>query len=233
MTRMLDRWSGDRWRDDRSWEAAIGIVASLKPSAPRAPPLPMGACRRRWCGPPIQDRAGRGRRAASSRGRSPTARRASRGVTGRWGDRSRPRDSCGSGGPSFHRATAAPRSGCSTHWCSHEPGVRMSATPKEDFLEMMARSSRARVDAARAVQSEAALLARIAATPAAPRLSLSPQRFDLIAEVKLRSPATGHQAQSRPVAQRQQRRRPDRIVRSAVGFRGASPRRPGDAPCTA
>ena len=61
----------------------------------------------------------------------------------------------------------------------------------EDFLDTMARASRARVDAARAVESEANLFRRAFETPDPPRLALSPQGFDLIAEVKLRSPAVG------------------------------------------
>ena len=61
----------------------------------------------------------------------------------------------------------------------------------EDFLAAMARASRARVTAARAAEPEAALFRRAFATPNPPRLNLSPQGFDLIAEVKLRSPAVG------------------------------------------
>jgi indole-3-glycerol phosphate synthase len=59
-----------------------------------------------------------------------------------------------------------------------------------DFLAAMARSSRARAEAARALEPEAALRARALATPAAPALVLD-GRFDLIAELKLRSPAQG------------------------------------------
>jgi indole-3-glycerol phosphate synthase len=58
-----------------------------------------------------------------------------------------------------------------------------------DFLAGMAASSRARSAAARAHLPERELRARIADLPAAPALSLS--AFDLIAEVKLRSPAVG------------------------------------------
>jgi indole-3-glycerol phosphate synthase len=57
------------------------------------------------------------------------------------------------------------------------------------FLERMARSSRERVGAARARESEGALLARARATPRAPALEL--HAFDVIAELKLRSPASG------------------------------------------
>ncbi len=60
-----------------------------------------------------------------------------------------------------------------------------------DFLAQMAASSRARVAAARRTVDDATLLARALATAPAPRLRLSPQGFDLIAEVKLRSPALG------------------------------------------
>jgi len=58
-----------------------------------------------------------------------------------------------------------------------------------DFLAGMAASSRARSTAAQAVLPARELRARIAGLPAAPKLRLS--NFDLIAEVKLRSPAVG------------------------------------------
>lgn len=58
-----------------------------------------------------------------------------------------------------------------------------------DFLAGMAASSRARSAAARAHLPERELRARIADLPAAPPLRLG--SFDLIAEVKLRSPAAG------------------------------------------
>jgi indole-3-glycerol phosphate synthase len=61
----------------------------------------------------------------------------------------------------------------------------------EDFLQNMAASSRTRVVAARAVLAQDELLARALASPQPPRLKLSPLGFDLIAEVKLRSPAVG------------------------------------------
>jgi indole-3-glycerol phosphate synthase len=60
-----------------------------------------------------------------------------------------------------------------------------------DFLAGMALSSRARVDAARAQLSDELLWQRALASPQPPRLQLSPQRWDLISEVKLRSPAVG------------------------------------------
>jgi indole-3-glycerol phosphate synthase len=60
-----------------------------------------------------------------------------------------------------------------------------------DFLAGMAASSRTRADAARAALPAAELRARVADLPPAPKLRLSPQGFDLIAEMKLRSPAVG------------------------------------------
>ena len=59
------------------------------------------------------------------------------------------------------------------------------------FLDDMADASLARVRAAKARSTEAALLARAAATPAPPPLRLAADGFDLIAELKLRSPASG------------------------------------------
>jgi len=58
-----------------------------------------------------------------------------------------------------------------------------------DFLSGMGASSRARSAAAQAALPERELRARIADLPPAPALALN--RFDLIAEVKLRSPAVG------------------------------------------
>jgi indole-3-glycerol phosphate synthase len=60
-----------------------------------------------------------------------------------------------------------------------------------DFLQQMAVASRERVRAARAACPQAELLARAMATPAPPPLRLQADGFDLIAEVKLRSPAAG------------------------------------------
>jgi|HubBroStandDraft_6_1064221.scaffolds.fasta_scaffold10138_4 indole-3-glycerol phosphate synthase len=59
-----------------------------------------------------------------------------------------------------------------------------------DFLAAMAASSHVRMIEARTRLPESELRARVADTAAAPRLVLS-GRFDLIAEVKLRSPAAG------------------------------------------
>jgi indole-3-glycerol phosphate synthase len=61
----------------------------------------------------------------------------------------------------------------------------------EDFLRNMADSSRERSHAARAQLPEADLLAQAHATPSPPQLIANPGGFDLIAEVKLRSPAAG------------------------------------------
>ncbi len=60
-----------------------------------------------------------------------------------------------------------------------------------DFLADMASSSRARVREARAALPDEQLLKLALATPLPPRLKLSSQGFDIIAEVKLRSPAMG------------------------------------------
>ena len=60
-----------------------------------------------------------------------------------------------------------------------------------DFLQQMADSSAARVAAARRAVPEAELLQRALQTPAPPKLRLHPANFDLIAELKLRSPAVG------------------------------------------
>ena len=60
-----------------------------------------------------------------------------------------------------------------------------------DFLQQMAISSAARAEAARRVLPESAILERALRTPVPPRLQLHPGGFDLIAELKLRSPALG------------------------------------------
>ena len=61
----------------------------------------------------------------------------------------------------------------------------------EDFLDGMAASSRARSQAAQTQISPADLLAQARATPEPPQLIAHAGGFDLIAEVKLRSPAVG------------------------------------------
>jgi indole-3-glycerol phosphate synthase len=60
-----------------------------------------------------------------------------------------------------------------------------------DFLAQMAATSRERVRAARAACPDAELLGRARDLPAPPPLRLQPGGFDLIAELKLRSPAAG------------------------------------------
>jgi indole-3-glycerol phosphate synthase len=60
-----------------------------------------------------------------------------------------------------------------------------------DFLQQMAAASRERVGAARTACPQAELLARAMATPRPPPLRLQAAGFDLIAELKLRSPAAG------------------------------------------
>jgi indole-3-glycerol phosphate synthase len=59
------------------------------------------------------------------------------------------------------------------------------------FLEQMAASSLARLEAAKRTLSEAALAEQARGTPAPPALRLEAGGFDLIAELKLRSPASG------------------------------------------
>ena len=60
-----------------------------------------------------------------------------------------------------------------------------------DFLEQMAAGSRQRADAAKRGCSDAELRARALAAPLPPRLWRHEAGFDLIAEMKLRSPAVG------------------------------------------
>ncbi len=60
-----------------------------------------------------------------------------------------------------------------------------------ELLSAMAAGSEQRLVAARAAVSEPELRARCAALPPTPRLQLSSEGFDLIAELKLRSPALG------------------------------------------
>jgi indole-3-glycerol phosphate synthase len=63
-----------------------------------------------------------------------------------------------------------------------------------DFLAQMAASSRERLRAAQRACPDAALLAQALASPTPPLLQRSPAGFDLIAELKLRSPAAGQLA---------------------------------------
>jgi indole-3-glycerol phosphate synthase len=67
---------------------------------------------------------------------------------------------------------------------------------REDFLAAMAARSRSRVARARELEPAAALARRAAKLPAAPRLALDAAGFDLIAELKLHSPARGQLASS-------------------------------------
>jgi len=60
-----------------------------------------------------------------------------------------------------------------------------------DFLAAMAQASQQRLAQARALRPQSELQALADALPDPPRLTLSPGGFDLIAEVKLRSPAAG------------------------------------------
>lgn len=59
------------------------------------------------------------------------------------------------------------------------------------LLAEMTQTSLARLERARARESERALWARVCGLPAPPRLKLSPEGFDVIAECKLRSPSAG------------------------------------------
>ena len=59
------------------------------------------------------------------------------------------------------------------------------------FLDAMGRASRARVHAARTTEPAAALERRVAAMPPPPPLALAAGGFDVIAEIKRRSPAAG------------------------------------------
>jgi len=61
----------------------------------------------------------------------------------------------------------------------------------EDFLATMAMSSRRRVDAAKGVLSKSTLINSLRGLPRPPALQRSSLGFDIIAEMKLRSPALG------------------------------------------
>lgn len=67
----------------------------------------------------------------------------------------------------------------------------MSAAQGGDFLAQMAASSRARCERAQKLRTAAQLREFIAKLPAPVPLRLSAEGFDLIAEMKLRSPAVG------------------------------------------
>jgi indole-3-glycerol phosphate synthase len=63
------------------------------------------------------------------------------------------------------------------------------------LLTEMAQSSLARLEQARARESEQELWGRVCTAPAALRLKLSPEGFDIIAECKLQSPSAGDLSQ--------------------------------------
>jgi indole-3-glycerol phosphate synthase len=63
------------------------------------------------------------------------------------------------------------------------------------LLTEMAQSSLARLEQARGHQSEQALWTRVCSAPTAPKLKLSPEGFDIIAECKLASPSAGDLSQ--------------------------------------
>ncbi len=65
---------------------------------------------------------------------------------------------------------------------------------QSDFLQTMADGSAARLAVTRRVCSDAKILERAAATELPPQLKLADQGFDLIAELKRRSPAEGELA---------------------------------------
>jgi indole-3-glycerol phosphate synthase len=64
-------------------------------------------------------------------------------------------------------------------------------SPAGEFLAVMGRASRERAREARARRPEAELARAAAASPTPPRVCLSPEGFDLVAEIKFRSPAEG------------------------------------------
>ena len=78
--------------------------------------------------------------------------------------------------------------GCSTV-CGRTEPARFSSVP--DFLAVMARESARRAAEAKSIEPEGALLARALNTPPSPKLRFSATGFDLIAEVKRRSPSVG------------------------------------------
>ena len=84
-----------------------------------------------------------------------------------------------------------------------------------DFLQTMKLGSRARADQARATLPLSELMAQCASVPRPPVLQLSARGFDIIAEVKLRSPAMGslHAAQT---GERQQSMVAERVRRYAA-----------------
>src|SRR5947208_8202906 len=92
----------------------------------------------------------------------------------------------------------------------------------------MAEGSRERVRAAKRARSEAALEREARSTPAPPPLRLDPSGFDLIAELKLRSPAAGRLgAPDESVAARVTA---DARAGAAAGSVPTAPRRLGGTP---
>ena len=76
-------------------------------------------------------------------------------------------------------------------WSDWQNLERLGDFSVSDFLDSMAQGSRERLKAARARVAEAKLLDRISALPEPPPLGFHPAGFDIIAEMKLVSPAAG------------------------------------------
>src|SRR5262249_25647608 len=72
---------------------------------------------------------------------------------------------------------------------------RQQDSSMSGLLTEMAQSSLARLEQARALESEQELWGRVCTAPTAPRLKLSPEGFDIIAECKLASPSAGDLSQ--------------------------------------
>src|SRR5690606_20705030 len=115
------------------------------------------------------------------------SRRAGAGRRARSGSHGSGRGHGGGGGagPRGHRrwlGQPSPRA-------NHRIGKRRPMSTASSFLARMAEASRERVRRAKRRESERALLARAGATAPPPPLAL--KDFDVIAELKLRSPAAG------------------------------------------
>src|SRR5580692_7565239 len=72
-----------------------------------------------------------------------------------------------------------------------DPAAAMGGHPMSGFLDDMRSTSARRVAESKAREAYVVLERRANATPAAPALRLSDEGFDVIAEIKLRSPAAG------------------------------------------